>query len=88
LAYGESSLFPFLFRGRVELAHVGGHARASAKAHKSVVYDSGGFSYLFRARGSCISCSGGGIRHGVCGVLSVGILHAMASIFVLLTTVL
>jgi hypothetical protein len=69
-----------LFYGGVELAHVRGHARGPAKPCESVVYDSGGVSYLSCAQRSCISCYSEGISRGVCGVLRVGIRCAIASI--------
>jgi hypothetical protein len=69
-----------LIHGRVGLDRVGGHARAPAKPHESGVYDNGGVGYMLCARGSCICCSGGGIRHGMHGVLRVKIRCAIKSI--------
>jgi hypothetical protein len=48
-----------LFHGGVDLAHIGGHARAPAKPRESEVYDRDRISYLSCARGSYISCSRG-----------------------------
>jgi hypothetical protein len=70
------------------LAHIGGHARTSAKCHKSGVHDYDRVSYLLCARGCDISCSGGGIRRGMCGVLRVRIWCAFTSIFLLAIAVL
>jgi hypothetical protein len=70
------------------LDHVEGHVRAPTKPSKLGVYDSGGVSYLSHARGSYISCSGGGIHHVLCGVLQVRIWRAIASISPLLAVVL
>jgi hypothetical protein len=56
------------FHGGVKLAHIEGHAGASTKPHESGVYDHDGVSYLLCARGSCISCSDGGICHGMWGI--------------------
>jgi hypothetical protein len=58
-----------LFHSGVGLAHVGGHARAPGEPGKSGAYDRGGVGYLSCAQGFCISSSGGGIRHGVHGIL-------------------
>jgi hypothetical protein len=52
------------------------------------VYDSGRTSYLPYSCGSCIPCPGGGIRHGVLGVLRTTIWCAPALIPMLATTVL
>jgi hypothetical protein len=70
------------------LARVGGDARAPAKSCKSGAYDSGGVCYLSCACGSFVSCSGEGIRHGVRGLLRVGIRCAIALIYLLLAVVL
>jgi hypothetical protein len=58
-----------LFHGGLELARVEGYERAPAKPHESGVYDRSLVSYLSCARGSCISCSDGGIHRGVHDVL-------------------
>jgi hypothetical protein len=51
------------------LARVRDHARAHAKSSKSKVYDIGGISYLSCSYGSGFPCPGGGICHGVLGIL-------------------
>jgi hypothetical protein len=61
------------FHGRVMLARVGDHTRAPAKSSKSGVYDSGIISYLSHSCGSCLPRPGGGVCHGVLGVLRVRI---------------
>jgi hypothetical protein len=81
------SLF-LLFHGRVELAHIGGYARAPTKSHELGVYGRGRVSYLSCARGSCISCSSGGIRHGIRCILRARIWCAFTSISFLAATVL
>jgi hypothetical protein len=73
-----------LFHGGVGLVHVCSHARAPAKPYDPRVYDSGGVSYLSCARRSCIPYSGGGIRHGICGVLRARIQCAVPPISLLL----
>jgi hypothetical protein len=65
---GVASL-SLMFHGRVGLAHVGGHARAPVKSHKSGVYDNGGDSYLSCARGPCISSPSRRICRGMHGIL-------------------
>jgi hypothetical protein len=53
-------LLSLLFHGGVEVAYIRGYARAPVKPRNSGVYDSDRVCYLSYARGSCISCSGGG----------------------------
>jgi hypothetical protein len=62
-----------LIHAGVGLDHVGGHLRAPAKCCELGVYDSNGVGYLSCVRGSYASCSSGGIRHGVRGILRVRI---------------
>jgi hypothetical protein len=76
-----------LFHGGVELARVEGYTRAPTKPHESGVYDCNKVSYLLCVRGSCISCSDGGIRRGVHVVLRAGIWCAITSISPLPTVV-
>jgi hypothetical protein len=72
----------------VGLDRVGGHTRAPVKPRELGVYDSSGVGYLLCARGFCISCSDGGIRRGVCGVLRVRIWCAITPISLLFVAVL
>jgi hypothetical protein len=58
-----------LIHGRVGSVHVGCHTRKPTKPHELGVYDSGEVGYQSCARGSCISCSDGGIRHGLHDIL-------------------
>jgi hypothetical protein len=81
--------FPsYQIHGRVRLDHVRGHARAPAKPYESGVYDCGRACDLPPAQGSHISHSGGGIHHGVRGVLQVGVWCAIAPISPLFAVVL
>jgi hypothetical protein len=84
----EGPLAFLLFHGGVESTHVGGHARAPVELHELGVYDRCKASYLLCSRGSCISCSGGGIRCGVRGNLRVRIWCEFTSILPLATAVL
>jgi hypothetical protein len=76
-----------LSHGRVNLASVGGHTRASTKPRESGLYDRSRVSYLSSTRRSFIYCSGG-IRCGVCGALRATILCAITSVSLLATVVL
>jgi hypothetical protein len=67
MGLGRVISLSLLFHGGVELARVGGYARAPTKPHESGIYDHDGVSYLSCARGLCVSCSGGG--GGVCHVV-------------------
>jgi hypothetical protein len=58
-----------LFHGGVMLAYTGDHARAPAKSCESWMYDSDGASYMSCSCGSCVPCYGGGIHHGMLGIL-------------------
>jgi hypothetical protein len=78
----------FLIHGGVGLNCVGGHTRAPAKPGESGVYDGGGACDMLRARGSCIPRSGGGIHHGVCSVLRVGVWCYITPISLLFAAVL
>jgi hypothetical protein len=69
-----------LIHGGVGLDCVRGHVGAPAKPHESGAYDSGGLGYLSCARGCCISCSSGGIRCGVRGILRARIQCAITPI--------
>jgi hypothetical protein len=77
-----------LFHGRVVLAYTGDHARAPTKSCESGMYDSSGASYLSCSYGSCVPCSGRGIRRGMLGVLRVRIPHGLALIPLLATAAL
>jgi hypothetical protein len=77
-----------MFHGGVGLSCVGGHTKAPAKPHKSGVYDSDGVSYQLCAWGSCISCSTGGIHHGMRVVLRARIWCAITWISPLAVVVL
>jgi hypothetical protein len=77
-----------LFYGEVELARVRGYTRALAKSHALGVYDHGRVNYLSCAHGSYISCSRGGIRHGVHGIVRARIWCAFTSISLLAVVVL
>jgi hypothetical protein len=78
----------FQFHGRDGLAYVRDHARAPAKYSKSGVFDNSGARYLSYSRGSCISCSDGGIHCGVLGVLWARIWCVLVLIPLLAATVL
>jgi hypothetical protein len=71
--------------GGVGLDRVRGYTKAPAKSHESGVYDSGRLGYLWRARGSCVPSTDGGIRHGV---LRARIQYAITSISPLAAAVL
>jgi hypothetical protein len=76
----QSVVPPLLFHGGVGLVCIGGHTSAPTKPYESGICDSGGVSYLVCARRSCTTCSGGGIRRVVRGVLRVRIRCAIPSI--------
>jgi hypothetical protein len=76
---GVASL-SLMFHGGVRLARVGGHVRAPTKSHKVGLYNSGGVSYLWCARGPCVSSADRGIRRCMHGILRAVIWCAIASI--------
>jgi hypothetical protein len=72
-----------LIHGRVGLDRVRGHARAHGEPRELGVSYIGGVGHLSCARGSCISCSSGGIHRGVHDIECTITLNSLPFIVVL-----
>jgi hypothetical protein len=77
-----------LIHGGVGLDRINGHATTPTKPYESGIYDGGGAHVLLCAPGSRMPHSGGGIRHGMRGVLRAGVWYAITPISLLFIVVL